>query len=384
MSELNHPGARFFEPHPDGRVFINAAYMSPKPSAALEAMHATVQRMASPNFGAAEFFEPLERIRTRLAKIVGGDAERYSLTGSASFGMGTLAWNLRVQADRLVGGRRRILGVDGQFPSNVQTWKRLGAQGFEFTMVEGGADASQRLLEAIDDKTALVACAPLSWTDGRRLNTSAICAKAKEVGALTLFDVTQSAGVDAPIPASLSVDLVIGAGYKWMLGPYGTGFMRLTADLQERLEPLEASWKNFEGADDFNRLTAYTDDFASPAAKFDHGESSAFVRLAGWEAGLELLLELGTEAISTHAENFARALRDALDLERFEMSDLEAGLQASHLFRVAPRDASQFEPLSAALAAAGVSVSQRNGGWRLSPHVYNGEADIQSFVRALG
>jgi selenocysteine lyase/cysteine desulfurase len=378
-----HSAAQAFRPQPAGRVFINAAYMTPKPSAALDAMQRTVERLASPDFGAEEFFEPAERVRGLLARLVGGRPEHYSLTGAASHGIATLAWNLRVNAEGLVGDRRKIVGVDGQFPSNVQSWRRLEACGFRFELVPGGVGATQRLLDAIDEHTALVACEPLSWTDGLRLDSAGVCNAAAERGALSLLDVTQSAGVDDALDDALPVDVVVGAGYKWLLGPYGTGYLRLTGALQARLEPLEANWKNFAGANDFNRLTEYADDFASPAAKFDHGESSAFVRLAGWEAGLETLLELGPGRVAEHGRAFAAELRGALDSRRFVQSSSDPGIQASHLFRVAPRDVREFEPLSLDLAAAGVAVSKRGGGWRLSPHVYNGSEDVAAFVAAL-
>ena len=101
-----------------------------------------------------------------------------------------------------------------------------------------------------------------------------------------LLDVTQSAGADPPVSAGLPVDVLVAAGYKWLLGPYGTGFLRLSERMQQSLEPLEWSWRNFEGTRDFNRLAEYRSAFASPASKFDHGESSAFLRLAAWEEGL--------------------------------------------------------------------------------------------------
>ena len=379
---LEHPGAALFEPQPPGRTFLNAAYMTPKPKRALAAMHACVDRLASPDFGAVEFFEPLERVRALLARVVGGPAESYSLVGAASYGMATVAWNLRCQADALVGARRRIVGVDGQFPSNVQTWRRLADAGFELVLVANGDGVEERLLAELDDRAALLAIAPLSWTNGCRLDVARLCGAAREAGALSLLDVTQSVGVDPAIPME-RCDIVTGAGYKWLLGPYGTGFLRLSPELQERLEPLEANWKNFAGSQDFNRLTDYADDFASPAAKFDQGESSAFVRLAGWEPGLQTLVDLGEGAIAAHVARLHAAVREALDGARFDVSPSNAAIQASHLFRVAPRDAADFDPLSEQLAAAGVGVSRRDGGWRLSPHVYNGGEDVARFVAAL-
>lgn len=369
---LHHPSRSAFEALPEGRVFLNAAYMSPKPKPALEALRRTVDRMACPDFAAKEFFGPAERVRARLARIVGGDPGRFSLTGSASFGASTIAWNLRVQADAIVGSRRRILGVRGQFPSNVQPWRELGDVGFEFVMVDAGPGATERLLEALDDRTALVAVEPLSWTDGLRLDLARLLPKAHEAGARTLLDVTQAAGVDDPIPNGWPCDVVLGAGYKWLLGPYGTGFLRLTDELQTKLLPLEWNWKNYRGSHDFNKLTDYATEFAGPAAKFDFGESSAFMRLAGWDAGLQVLEEIGPASIAKHARAFARSIREHLDGDRFQMSAIDdEAAQAGHVFRIEPRDAAAFDPLSEALGEAGVEVSRRAGGWRVSPHVYN-------------
>ncbi|MFT7486432.1 MAG: selenocysteine lyase/cysteine desulfurase [Candidatus Paceibacteria bacterium] len=382
-ASLSHPASQNFAEQPEGRVFLNAAYMSPKPSSAIEVMQTMLGRCASPDFGKSDFFETGERVRELLAQVVGGSAGAYSLTGAASYGMSTLAWNLRLQPDVLVGKRRRILGVDGQFPSNVQVWKRLESAGFELHLVEGGVGATERLLAALGEDSALLAIAPLSWTDGHRLDTHSLVRAARDAGALSLLDVTQSAGVDPAITDEDRPDVVVGAGYKWLLGPYGTGFMRLTPALQEVLEPLEASWKNFAGADDFNRLTEYQSNFASAAAKFDHGQSSAFVRMPGWEEGLRSLLRIGPAAVKAHSVAFSQELQAGLDRTRYGLSPIESDSQATHLFQVLPKNDSEFETKTAAFADAGVSVSRRAGGWRLSPHVYNDETDLKRFLAVL-
>jgi len=382
-ASLEHPASERFAAFPEGRTFLNAAYMSPKPLAALQALRRVTERMAHPDFAPDEFFEPLERIRERLARLVGGRPQSFSLTESVSYGTATIAWNLRVRADAIVGGRRHILGVDGQFPSNVQTWSHLERHGFRFTLVDGGPGATQRILDALDDDTALVALEPLSWTTGARLDLARLVPRIREAGARVLLDVTQSAGVDSPLPDALDVDVVLGAGYKWLLGPYGTGFLRLTPELQEKLEPLEWNWKNFAGSHDFNRLTEYATEFAGPAAKFDHGESSAFLRSAAWHASLSELEEIGLDSLREHAHAFASAVRGMLDPDRYRVSDVDSPEQAPHLFRIEPVDPALFDPVSEALDRAGVSVSRRAGGWRVSPHVYNDARCARRLAGAL-
>jgi len=386
VATLAHPARDAFEPLPAGRVFLNSAYMSAKPRAGLRALHETVDRMACPDFAVPEFFEPAERIRSLLARVVGGSPERFSLAGSVSYGTSTVAWNLRAAPDALVGTRRRILGVDGQFPSNVAPWNAIADAGFALELVRGGEGATDRLLDRLDDGVALVATEPLSWTDGLRLDLGRLLPAARACGAWSLLDVTQSAGAERPCESASSVeaDIVVGAGYKWLLGPYGTAFLRLSSELQERLRPLEWNWKNYAGSDDFNRLTEYRNAFAGPAAKFDHGESSAFLRLAGWEPGLRLLDEHEPGDVERHGRAFAAEVRRRLDPAAFRTSDPDRADQAGHLFRVEPVRAERFDALSARLAEAGIEVSRRAGGWRLSPHWFNGANHARAFAEVLG
>ena len=385
ISTLRHPAATLFPTRTRDGAFLNAAYMTPLPTKALDAMRDVVDRMARPDFAVDDFFSPIERIRESLARVVGGCARSFSVTGSMSAGASMLAWNLGARADELVGTRRRILGVDGQFPSNVYPWQALEQTGFAMELVASGDGATERLIKRVDSDVALVAIEPLSWTDGRRLDLARVVQAANDAGALTLVDVTQSVGAEPPIPDDVAIDVVVGAGYKWLMGPYGTGFLRLTDALQERLAPLEWNWKNFQGSRDFNRLTEYQREFSSGAARFDFGESSAFLRMAGWLEGLRFLEEVTPAAVGAHGREFARAMRDRLDGDRFTISDVddEPG-QAGHLFRVTPRDERMFEPLAGQLGERGVGISKRDGGWRISPHVYNDETDVDLFIETLG
>lgn len=117
-----HPGRELFAPKLGGRTFVNAAYMPPLPLSAEAAMRVALKRMACPDFTVEDFFGPGSRLRELLAQAVGGSVDQFSLTGSASQSTATIAWNLRLRVDEQVGKRRRILGVRGLFPSNVQTW----------------------------------------------------------------------------------------------------------------------------------------------------------------------------------------------------------------------------------------------------------------------
>src|SRR4029450_13655690 len=84
---------------------------------------------------------------------------------------------------------------------------------------------TERLLEAIDTQTALVAVTHVAFRSSALLDAAAVTARAHEGGALVLLDVYQSAGTVPIDVAALDVDLVVGGSVKWLLGGPGTGFL---------------------------------------------------------------------------------------------------------------------------------------------------------------
>ena len=113
----------------------------------------------------------------------------------------------------------------------------------------GGARAwNERLLEAIDRRTAVVNLSSVHWTDGTRYDLAAIGERAREVGALLVVDGTQTVGAEPFDFAALAPDLLVCAGYKWLLGPYQIGFAAVGQRLREA-RPFEHHWSNRAGAD---------------------------------------------------------------------------------------------------------------------------------------
>src|SRR5690606_9659252 len=93
------------------------------------------------------------------------------------------------------------------------------------------------------------------------------------------------------------VDFLASGGQKWLLSPWGTGFLYVRRELIGKTYPTFAGWASFRGTDDYTRLTAYDprpwDDarrfelITLPAQDFD-----------AYNASLELMLGLGIPVIA--------------------------------------------------------------------------------------
>lgn len=367
-----------------GLHYLNCAYMAPLSKRVEEAGIEALRRRRDPtSISAADFFSGPDRVRERFARLVGAaDPRRIALIPSASYGLSTAARN--VPARR---GQNIVISAE-QFPSNVYPWRTLAAErGLELRVVaapettEGrGREWNARILEAIDADTAVVALPHVHWTDGTRFDLELIGERARSFGALLIVDGTQSVGALPFDIGKIRPDALICAGYKWLMGPYSTGVAYFGPAFDGGV-PLEQGWLARDGSEDFRGLVHYRDAFRPGAARYDVGEASNFVLVPMLAAALDQVLEWGVETIQEYCRALTRGLLARVAEYGFTVE--EEGWRAAHLFGLRAGAGHDLERVSAAVAERRVVVSLRGSSLRVSPHLYNDEADIAALEAAL-
>ncbi len=359
---------------PRDLAYLNAAYMTPLPKAALAAGEAGLRRKARPwALRPDDFFALSEQARALFAALIGATADAVALVPAVSYGVAIAAANLRL------GSGRRVVVLADQFPSNVYAWRRLAAeQGGEVLAVDG-VDLTEAVVAALDERCAIAALPQVRWTDGRLLDLPRIGARCREIGAALVLDLTQSLGAMPFDVAAVQPDFLVCAAYKWLLGPYSVGWLYVAPPHQDG-RPLEEGWITRAGAEDFTRLIDYTDRYATGARRYDVGERSNFALLPAAVASLELLLDWGAPAIAARLAALTEAIAARVAL---------FGLEAEPAARRGPHYLGLSLPAGTApdlvrrLAGEQVYVSQRGQRLRVTPHVYNDEADVDRLVTAL-
>lgn len=371
------PNQRHLFDIPEDVAYLNVATMGPLPLAASEAGQRGIARKLRPwTIPDTDFFTDTRALRPLLARLIGADEAGIAFVPSASYGLATAARNLP-----LTKGQKILLLAD-QFPSNVYTWRehaRSTGAVIETVAAAGNAPLSEALLDAITPDTGLVACAQVRWTDGARIDLAAIGARCREVGAALVLDLTQSCGAMVFDAAEVQPDFVVAAGYKWLLGPYATGFL-YAAPHRRGGTPLEQNWITREGASDFSRLIDYTDAYAPGAERYDMGERSNFALLPALRASVQQILGWGIANIEATLAHQNRALAEAL--EKRGLSTGPENQRGPHYLGAllperAPAD------LTARLRAENIYVSKRGNRLRITPHLFTTETDIARFLAAL-
>jgi selenocysteine lyase/cysteine desulfurase len=209
------------------------------------------------------------------------------------------------------------------------------------------------------------------------LDVEAIARRCRSVGAALVLDTTQSAGA---LPLDLSAvdpDYLAAASYKWMLGPYSVGFLYV-APRHQQGQPLEEGWITRKGADDFRTLSSYSQELEPNARRFDMGERSNFALLPVAGAAIEQLLAWGVANIAETLGAMNASIGARLEPLGIQASPWRAPHYLSVRFPGGPPDGIEAE-----LAAADIHVSLRGNSMRITPHLYNNEADVERLLHHL-
>jgi selenocysteine lyase/cysteine desulfurase len=233
-----------------------------------------------------------------------------------------------------------------------------------------------RLADAIDERTALVAVTHVSYRTGSRLDLAAIAKLAHERGALLLVDAYQSAGAVPIDVGALGVDFVTGGALKYLLASPGIGYFYANPETTSHLVPTVTGW--FADVDvNAMQISEYRP--APDARRFEQGTPpipSVYAAIAG----VELMLEIGVEATQEHVQGLNDRLIDEVVAMGGQVPTPKDRARRGPLVTIASTDA---ETLVQRLGADGIVTSSRAGNLRVSPHCYNTDDDIDRLLAAL-
>jgi len=373
------PSQRALFDVPASIAYFNCAYNTPQLNASRDALLAGVQAKSAPwQRTVASFFDDAETLRGLAAALFGGDADGWAVVPAASYGLATAA--RAIEPTLRPGDGVLLLAED--FPSNVLTWRRVAAQtGAVLHTVATPADGdwTAAVLAAIGSALRVVAVPSCHWTNGAAIDLVAVGAACRAAGCALVVDATQSLGAVPLSVDAVQPDFLVSAGYKWLLGPYGSGLM-FVAERWRTARPLEESWLSRQGADDFAGLVNYADAYQGGARRFDVGEKCTPTLLPGAIAALQQLQAWGVDRIA--ATLAACNAQIAQQLQALGFGLLPAGLRMANILGATLPAGCQAQVV-AALRAQHIHISQRGRSLRFAPHLHINDHDLQRLLQAL-
>jgi kynureninase len=269
-------------------------------------------------------------------------------------------------------GRRKIVTTALEFPTTEYVWReqeRAGARVEVVSSNDGMTISTDRLLESIDEETALVVVSHASYRSSFRIDPQPIAERAHSVGSLLLLDVYQSAGVLPLRVADWGIDFAVGGTIKWLCGGPACGYLYVRPDLQPTLEPRLTGWIAHESPFDFapGRIR-----YDRSVRRFAQGTPS-IPALYSCLPGLEILLDVGLAAV---AEESRRRTQWIVETALERGWDLKSPAEANRRGGSVMIGAAEPESLEWRLANRGILVDWRPGVLRISPHFFNTDEEI--------
>jgi len=359
-------------------IYLNNASIGPIPERTRRALDEfTAKRTAPHLLPDRELFAGLAAARLGIAQLINANPSEIALATNTGFGL-----NLAARALPLKRGDVVLLS-DKEFPANVYPWLMLRDQGITVEMArcrpEGWPDEDYLLQRLRDPSVRVLAVSFVQFSNGYRADLQKLGAACRANGTYLVVDGIQGIGNSVIDVTETPVDILACGGQKWLLSPWGSGFVYVRKELVSTLEPAVTSWMAFEGTDDFSRLTEYNPTFRADARRFEM-ITLPYQDFVGMTTSLGLLLEVGVRDIAevtraTHAPIVKWAQENGVRIT----SPTENGHRSAILCIAPAKPAEAYHGMK----RARVVCSLREGSIRLSPHCYNTVEEMEKVIEVL-
>lgn len=361
------------------RAWLNTAHQGPLPQVAAEAGRLAIEeKLDSRRISEEAFFEVPAKLRRTLGRLVAADPAEIVLGNSTSYGLNLLAQDLPLRDGD------EVLLVEGDLPASIYPWLSLERHGVRLRTLPAasGALEPEDLKAALTDRTRVVCTSWVFSFTGRTADVPALVDVCRQHGQIAfILNGAQAVGARPTDVYELGVDALVSCGFKWLCGPYGTGFAWLRPELMQRLEYEQGYW------------LAQVDEIANPpdkyqlrqdlgGAAFDVFCTANLSVFPACERAVSVLLDHGVDEIDRHDQDLIDQLIAGLP-NGWKLRSPAARTERSTLVFLEPDRPDTVQQALHGLDAAGVDGGARAGKIRLSPHIHNAPADIERALSAL-
>jgi selenocysteine lyase/cysteine desulfurase len=279
-----------------------------------------------------------------------------------------------------------VLVGRGEFPSHFSTWLRYEKAGrLRMRVVE----PSERFISADDyiaqigPQTRLVSASLVRFDNGAMLDAQRVGRACEKVGAALFLDVSQCAGAIPMRIRDLGATMAVCTGYKWLLGPYGSGFLWVANEWIDRLPLGAVYYMGLAGARDLHTMFSRELVPAPGARRWDSAETANFTNVAAFDASLDLLQRLGIDAIKQHVDALTEEIIERMPRDLCALASPEKRERRGPYVCISATDPRDTPALYEKLRAAQISVSLREKALRIAPYLHNTRADIERLIETL-
>jgi len=361
-------------------VWINASSIGAMPRAALEAAEKAIRLNVAPyRLPETIFAEVPQNLKALLGKLIGTRPEDIILGNSASYGIHLWANGIPLKKGD------EVLLVKGDFPASILPWLYLRKKGIKVQEISPKGPVLQvdDIKDVINSKTRILAP---TWVDsftGYQLDAKAIGKLCQDHNILFLLNLTQGLGGQPFDVSQIHIDGITCTGYKWLCGPYATGFCWMKSNLIDELDYNQAYWIPHQGDRELNKIRDYRILANLGAAQYDVFGTANLFNFLPWIECIQYFLDKGLDNIQQHNLALVDQFLRGLDSTKYTVHSPQTKEERTAIILISHVEPERNKAIHKLLQEERIFISFREGLLRFSPHLYNTPTDIDRTLTVL-
>jgi selenocysteine lyase/cysteine desulfurase len=358
-------------------IYLNHASTGPLPQRTVRVLEDFNRKRMTPHeLPDAMIFSMLDDCRSQVARLINARETEIALTTNTTFGLALAARMIDLRPGDIV------LASDREFPANVYPWAGLRDRGVVLELVpvtpEGWPDEDRLVERLADPRVRVLAVSLVQFSNGFQVDLDRLSRETRARNTWLVVDAIQGIG---QVPVDLRrtpVDFLACGAQKWLLSPWGAGFLYVREELISQLKPPITGWMAYEGTDDFTHLTRYGEHLRNNARRFEM-ITLPYQDFAGMRSSLDLLLARPAADIQRHILDLHGPVIEWAERRQVPVTS-PRGKHGAGILCIAPPDPASVHQR---LRSASIIASLREGSIRLSPHFYNTIDEMHRVVEVL-
>jgi selenocysteine lyase/cysteine desulfurase len=368
-------GARKLFPHLKSRkIYFNHSSTGPMSERVKEALLKLIHYRSGENIDDyKDLLKISEETKKDSSELINSEPSRIAFVDNTSNGINVIAQGLNLKKGE------RVLLNDIEFPANVYPFLNLKKNGVEIDFVKSnnGIVSADDVIKSARKNTKLISISSVQFLSGYRVDLEKIGKFCKENGIIFSVDAIQDLGALRLDVKKCNIDFISCGTQKWLLGLQGFGFIYVSEEIQEKLEPKYVGWLSVKNA--WNLLD-YNLKFRNSAEKFQNGTINVFGVYA-LNASLKLFKDFGFENVEK------RVIENSIyfigQLEDLGYDPILKNVARENIAGIVSINHKKSKELFEELEMRDVTCAFREGIIRFSPHFYNTREEIDSVISRL-
>ena len=317
------------------------------------------------------WMEKMEQTRDAYAEFINASSDEVGFTHSTSEGMNIIA--------HMLSDKGSVISNELEFPSSILPWLNRGSD-IKFVRAKNGRILKQDIANAINTKTRTVVISHVQYATGFRQDLVDLSELTTKYGLYLVVNPTQSLGALHFDVKDFNIDFMASNGHKWILSSFGVGTIFIKKEHLENIRQFHPPFFSQFGQKQREIFDNSKIDMSNTASRFELG-SPHFSNILSLKAAIEYISKIGITYIERRILDLTSYLVEKLEELNLEtISPLKEEKWRSGIIVFKIHNANETVRK---LEKKRVIVSARGGGIRVSPHLYNNEEDIDTFIQEL-